>query len=241
LAPHTQGKWNLNEDWTRLLEIAERQYAVVARRQAFECGMTTARLDRCIKQGRLELLLPTVYRMPGSPRTGRQRAMAARLWLGDDARVSHVTAAALLRLDGCTARQLHLTTLRTVRRRAAYAEMQIHRCNAVLPFIDHATVDGIPCTSATRTVIDCAEYLGAEALEVAFESARRMGLTSPRTRRAREALCGSGKPGSAAIGTLLSHQRERKAAAGVGKYRIDLAYDVTQRPDETIDASDSRA
>ena len=249
LAPHTQGKWNLNEDWTRLLEIAERQYAVLARRQALECGMTKAQLDRCIKQGRLELSLPGVYRMPGSPRTGRQRATAATLWLGADARVSHVTAAALLRLDGCTTRQLHLTTPRTVRRHAGHAEMNIHRCRDVLPFIDHATVDGIPCTSATRTVIDCAEYLDAEALEVAFESARRMGLTSPRTLSLRaEALCGRGKPGSAAIRNLIALQREHDPALQyrlevkaerllrahrlptperqfpIGRYRIDLAY-----------------
>ena len=48
-----------------------------------------------------------------------------------------------------------------------------------LPVGDLVAVDGIRCTSATRTIIDCAALLGDEALEAAFEQARRMGLTSP--------------------------------------------------------------
>ena len=76
-----------------------------------------------------------------------------------------------------------------------------------------------------------------------------MGLTSPRALAQRaDALCGRGKPGSAAIRTLLSHQRDGEPALqyrlevktarllrahklpppvrqfAIGKYRIDFAY-----------------
>ena len=69
--------------------------------------------------------------------------------------------------------------------------------------IDRPSSTEFRCTSATRTIIDCAAFLDEEALEVAFESARRMGLTSPRALAQRaEALCGRGRPGSASVRKL---------------------------------------
>jgi very-short-patch-repair endonuclease len=133
--------------------------------------------------------------------------MAACLWLGPDACVSHLTAATLLRLDGCRTSQLHVAVPRAVRRRVEQSIIEIHRVNS-LTQIDRTTVDGIPCTSATRTIVDCAPFLDPEALEVAFESARRMGLTSPHAlARVADRLCGRGRAGSTGIRALLSTQR----------------------------------
>jgi hypothetical protein len=153
------------------------------------------------------VLFPAVYRMSGSPRTGRQRAMAASLWLGKEALISHLTGAVLLKLDRLRTTQLHVTVPRSVRRRVSDPSIVLHRAVA-LPRQDRVVVDGIPCTSATRTILDCAGLLDEEALEIAFESARRMRLTSPTAlaRRA-AALCGSGKAGSTKIRQLLAHQQ----------------------------------
>ena len=41
---------------------------------------------------------------------------------------------------------------------------------------DLAVVDGIPCTSVARTLVDLAEELTAGELREAFENARRRGL-----------------------------------------------------------------
>jgi very-short-patch-repair endonuclease len=81
-------------------------------------------------------------------------------------------------------------------------------------------VDGIQSTNATRTLIDSAPLLDSEQLEVAFESARRMGLTtgSVFARRAHE-LSGKGHAGTAAIRRLLSHQRSGDAAL---QYRLEV-------------------
>jgi very-short-patch-repair endonuclease len=149
-------------------------------------------------------VFPAVYRLPGAVRTGRQRVSAAVLWGGDEAAISHTTAARLLRLDAVTFDQLHLTLPKTLGRRAP--GFVLHRM-ANLPRIDVVTVDGIRCTSATRTIIDCASTLDDEPLESAFEQARRMGLTSPNAlaRRVQE-LCGRGRPGSASIRRLLAAQ-----------------------------------
>ena len=82
----------------------------------------------------------------------------------------------------------------------------LHRM-AALPRCDLISIDGIRCTSATRTIIDCAVLLDDEALEAAFEQVRRMGLTSPAAlaRRAGE-LCGRGRPGSSRVRRLLAVQ-----------------------------------
>ena len=198
---------------------AEQQYGVIERAQAKSLGMTDAQIEHRVKQGRMLRVFPGVYRYAGTPRTGRQRALAACLWLGEDARTSHLTAATLLRLDGCRTRDLHVTVPRSVRRRSKSGNVHIHRA-LVLPTADRTYVDGIPCTSATRTIVDCAALLDDEALEVAFESARRMGLTSPRSLAQRAGvLCGSGKPGSRAIRALLTHQRAGEPAL---QYRLEV-------------------
>jgi len=128
--------------------------------------------------------------------------MAAFLWLGDNAAISHLTAGALLRLDGIRRPALHVTA--TINRIAPFTLHRVQR----LDRIDRVTVDGIPCTSATRTLIDCAALLDDEALEIAFESARRIGLTSAQhlLRRFAE-LGGRGRPGSGKIRELIEHQR----------------------------------
>jgi len=76
-----------------------------------------------------------------------------------------------------------------------------------VPTKDAVVVDGIRCTSATRTIIDCASIMDEEALEDAFEQARRMGLTSVAalSKRASD-LCGRGRPGSARVRDLLLTQ-----------------------------------
>jgi hypothetical protein len=226
--------------------IAESQYGAISRVQALEAGLTEGQLDRLVRNGRLKLVHPRVYRVPGAPVTGRQRAMAATLWLGDESAISHLTSATILRFDGCKTSHLYASVPRSVRCRGE-GDITVHRVKE-LPPIDRVVVDGIACTSATRTLIDCAALLEGEQLEVAFESARRMGLTSPQFLAKRvDALCGRGFTGTRALHELLSHQRpgerslqyrlEVKMArllrtsklapferqVSLGKYRIDFA------------------
>jgi very-short-patch-repair endonuclease len=199
-----------------LLALAETQYGVVARSQAVAIGSTAGQVDRLLRSGRFRLLFPGVYAVSGAPRTGRQRAMAAALWLGDDAAISHLTGATMLRFDGCKTRELWVSVLRDVRRRTN-DDIRIVRV-LQLPSVDRVTIDGIPCTSATRTILDCASRLDREALEVAFESARRMGLTSPDFLARRAAELGV-RAGASAIRELLSHQQPGERSL---QYRLEV-------------------
>jgi very-short-patch-repair endonuclease len=211
---YIDGKWRMND----VFGLAEANYGVVSRAQCLASGLTVAQTENLLRTQRLKPLLPSVYRVAGAPVTGRQRAYAATLWLGEDSAISLLTGGALLRLDGCKTRDLHASVERDNRRRSN-RDVIIHRV-ATLPSVDRVVVDGIRCTSATRTIIDLAAELESESLEVAFESARRMGLTSPQFLAKRFAdLSGRGFAGTRALRELLSHQRPGERSL---QYRLEV-------------------
>jgi very-short-patch-repair endonuclease len=194
----------MNEEERELAALAEQQFGVFARRQASAAGLSEYAITRRVMSDRWEQVFPGVYRLPGSTRTGRQKAMAAVLWAGDASAISHVTAARLLRVGSMTGDRLHLTVPYGVGIRTP--DLAVHHA-PTFPKSDVVVVDGIRCTSATRTIIDCASLLGDEQLETAFEQARRMGLTSGTAlARRTEELCGRGRPGSARVRRLLAAQ-----------------------------------
>jgi very-short-patch-repair endonuclease len=219
------------------MKLAERQYGLVTRDQARN-ELSDSAIDRRLASGRWAVVLPGVYRVVGAPRSEHQHALAVALWAGGP--ISHLSAARLLRLDGCP----HPGGLDvTVNRRTGLSapDVVVHR--ATLPRLDRVTVDGIPCTSATRTLVDCAPLLEGEQLEVAFEHARRMGLTSVDAVAAR---LGRGRAGSAMLRGVLAHAQSRPAESRlevktgrlirgstlpapvsqyrIGRFRVDFAW-----------------
>ena len=223
-------------------ELAESQYGLVTRDQACE-RMSESAVDRRLATGRWAAVHPGVYRIKGAPVTGRQRAMAATLWGGPSAAISHTAAARLLRLDAIKFERLHLT----VDRRGLRSE-SIHIHTGPLTRAGFVRVDGIPCTSATRTLVDCALLVDEEVLETAVEHARRMGLTSI---RAIERQLGRGRPDSAVSDEVLTHTHARPKESRlevklarllrksglpkpepqfeIGKYRVDYAWPAAPR------------
>ena len=189
------------------LRIAERQYGVVTRSQLHAIGLSASQIERRVSARRIELIYPGVYRVVGSVPTSRQRALGACLWLAPEALVSHTTAAALLRLDGVRTTDLHLTVPGDERRGRSRAEVIVHRTTS-LPRRDRREVDGIPCTSAARTLVDISAMVDDEALEAAFESARRMGLTT-HTPVARISDAAGRRNGRAALARVLDHAAAR--------------------------------
>ncbi|HWS47613.1 MAG TPA: hypothetical protein VN636_17260, partial [Acidimicrobiia bacterium] len=177
-------------------ELAEEQYGIVTRAQA-HAYLSDSAIDRRLARRRWIPVFPGVYRVSGAPVTARQRALAVVLWAGKGAVLSHLAAGRLLRLDGIP-RPLWLDV--TVDRSTGLTapEVVVHR--AALVRSDRVVVDGIPCTNAARTLIDCAPFVDAEIIETAFEAARRSGLASVRSVAQRLA---QGRPGSAAMRSVL--------------------------------------
>jgi hypothetical protein len=150
--------------------IAQRQYGVVTRTQLLASGLTERQVDHRVSVGTLERVHPGVYRMPGSFPSARQRAMAVVLHWGDDALLSHGSAAELLRLPAPHDELFHISVPHSVRRCAD--GFVLHRTTSLMR-VDRYVVDGLPCTSPTRTIILLARQLDGEALEHVFEAARR--------------------------------------------------------------------
>ena len=177
--------------------VAERQYGVVTRAQLRE-SLTDKQIHVLLRRD-LERVFSGVFRVAGSYPSARQRAMAACLWCGPSALLSHATGASLLRLSA-SSELLHVSSDESVRRR--HRDVIVHR--STFASRDRVIVDGLPCTSGTRTIIDRAAMLDGEALEDTFEKARRLGLTTKTVLERRvDELCGQGRPGSSQVRELL--------------------------------------
>jgi very-short-patch-repair endonuclease len=156
--------------------LAERQYGVITHAQLTATGLSESQIKRRVAAQRLEILHPNVFRVVGSVRSARQRAKAATLWLGDDALLSFLTSGNILRLDGMRTREVAVTVPLDCRLGRGQSAVTIHR--SFVSRSEYRVVDNLPCTSAARTLVDCAALLDDDALEAAMESARRMGLAT---------------------------------------------------------------
>lgn len=79
----------------RAWELAGRQHGVVARRQLLALGFNSREIEHRVSRGRLHLVMRGVYAV-GWPRlTPKRRWMAAVLACGEEAMLSHRSAAAL--------------------------------------------------------------------------------------------------------------------------------------------------
>ena len=155
---------------------------------------------------RWQALHPGVYRFAGTPGSRQQRLLAAVIVSGEGAVASHRAAAALQRVPGGAWRlEISVPHGRRARRR------DIHVHQARLDHSDVTVVDAIPVTTATRTLIDLASVIPADALEEALDDALRRRLTSVRRLQWRLVQLGTrGRPGSGILRGLIE-AREGKA------------------------------
>ena len=139
--------------------LASRQHAAITVAQALDVGLTRGQVKHRIHNGRYTIAARRVLVVTGAPRTWRQSAAVACLAGPKGTVASHLTAAALLGLLGPPA-VLHVTV--PLRATARTPGATVHRSD--LSPDDVTEIDGIPCTTAARTVIDCAAMMPFDAL-----------------------------------------------------------------------------
>jgi hypothetical protein len=98
-------------------EAAERRHGLITRAQLVQLGMSDAPIQRRIATGVIARVLPNVFRVVGSVPTAAQRQLAACLWLGPSAALSHTSAGMLMRLEGITTSEIHVTVPTPKRRK----------------------------------------------------------------------------------------------------------------------------
>ena len=190
--------------FTQLAARASSQHGVFSRSDARDLDVPRSTLSSAVRQGRFSMLAPGVYVLAGSPDTVMQRIAVAVLSMPALAAVSH-TAAELWGMTHRGIRNIHLVTTRWDR--AERPGVTVHEWLDLLP--DDVTIqDGIPLTSAARTIVD----LGATSkwvVERALEQGIRRDMVAPQD--IERIVARVGRRGRRSVGVIrpLLEQRRR--------------------------------
>jgi hypothetical protein len=155
---------------SRLAEIAARQHGVVTIAQLAECGVDRWAVGRRVRAGRLHRLHRGVYAVGHTALPLRGRWLAAVLASGEDALLSHRSAAALWGMLSTSAPKIDVIVPPGSGRRST-AAIRIRRGSR-----DGTVHHGIPVTSPRCTLDDlAASKLPRWQLRKAGEVAQRLG------------------------------------------------------------------
>ncbi|HSS43489.1 MAG TPA: type IV toxin-antitoxin system AbiEi family antitoxin domain-containing protein [Solirubrobacterales bacterium] len=192
-------------------QLAERQHGVVSRPQLRAIGFSDRAIERAVEAERLYRIFRGTYAVGHSNLGPRGRLRAATLACGEGAVISHRSAGALLGLlDRGPA---VIDVIAPPSRGRKIDGIRFHRVRA--PRGDEVgTVNGIPCTSPARTLVDLAGTVGDWTLRSCFErAAQRKVLDIP----AIEASMDPGRRGNRSLHALIDEWRRAAPIAKKGK------------------------
>ncbi|MGH7502078.1 MAG: endonuclease domain-containing protein [Longimicrobiales bacterium] len=157
-----------------IMKLAARQHGVVARVQLLRAGVQPDLVDHRLRTGRLRRLHRGIYL--AGPLTGPYtREMAAVLACGEHSAVSHRSAAALWQMlpPGQNGKPVEVVLTRG--RGGRMPDIRVRHVHTIRA--DELTVrDGIPITTAARTLYDLAVLAGRRELERALAEALALRL-----------------------------------------------------------------
>jgi Protein of unknown function (DUF559)/Transcriptional regulator, AbiEi antitoxin len=185
--------------------LARRQHGVLTRRDLEELGFSKMAIDHRLETGRLHLISRGVYSVGRPELTPRGRWMAAVLVCGDEAMLSHRSAAQLWGIGYEEGKRIDVTVRR--RREIHRAGLKV-RARPSLGASSFVVRFGIPVTNPIQTLIDLATELEDMRLERAVNEADKRDLVDPETLR--RALDGYvGMPGVRTLRTMLDRHTFR--------------------------------
>lgn len=197
---------SVEDDSHRVSELAEAQYGVVARRQLLGLGVTRSMVETRLRRGTLVALHPGVYAVGHRQLRREGRWLAAVLWAGPHAALSHCEAAALHGLRSSGRSRTDVTTVRRMRRATG---VDPHH-TAVLDDRDVVTVERIPVTTVERTLVDLADLLPRDQLARALREAEHLRVVDVRAiREAMQRVRTRKGCGHAALDAVLEEHRRR--------------------------------
>lgn len=185
----------------RLRELAKRQWGVFSRAQLRRCGFSDAGIARAVARGWLVRVHPGVYALGHDRLPIEGRLVAALLHAGPGSALSHMTAAWWWGVVETAPRVIHISS---GHRRRPRRGLRLHLPRALEPTF-HRT---LPVTSVPRTLLDLAASLRFDDLRRAVAEADYRNLLDA---TAVIAVCGPGRPGSAALRSALKAHLPRLA------------------------------
>lgn len=189
-----------------MLELAGEHHGLVRGDLLSAIGVDRSALSRLTAAGVLEPFFGRgIRRVAGGEVTPHQRLLAAVWASGPGAAASHRAAAWLWGLDPVTRLVVDVSVPRGAGHRPK--EVVLHHASDLVAGTV-TTVDGIPVTEPTLTLVDLAAVVGGDELEQAFDSALRQGLTSVARAEARLRRSGRrGRNGAAGFRALVEGRR----------------------------------
>lgn len=154
-----------------LADIARAHHQLIRADLAAREGVSRDALERRVAAGLLDHIDRDLFRISASDRSWHQRSLAAVWMQGPTALLSRRAAVRLWRLDGIPQGPIEVLTERWTRRQRR-PDVKVHETKQLLA-IDRAEVEGIPCTSVVRTLLDCAGVLHAFRAGQLLEDALR--------------------------------------------------------------------
>ncbi len=167
---------------------------MVARSQLLELGLSTATISEWVAKGRLHRIHPRVYAVGHPALDLRGRMIAALLYAGPGAALSHQTAGFHYQLLPTQPKLIHV---RTPRDRRSRSEVAVHTTRE-LQRVRH---NGLPVTTVESTLLDLAATLSFGDLRRALAEADFRRVLDVAAIRAE---LGRGKRGAAALRQALS-------------------------------------
>ena len=187
-----------------LAAIARGQRGVFTMAQGLACGFPRTTLTTRASHGMYETIYPGVYGMAGSEDSWHRGSLAAVLSTVAPSGASHRTAAHLWGMISHRPETIEVVTVR--HRRLVRQDFTVHESKDLTPS-DIVLVDGIPTTTATRTVVD----LGASAppwmVERCLDSGLRKKLFT--AWQVRCFIATVARPGRTGVGTIRPLVEER--------------------------------
>lgn len=168
--PRIGGEINTPHAERVIRAFAARQHGVVSKRQLLAAGLSPKMIERRCAAGRLIPVHRGVYAVGHASLRREGLWLAAVLAAGPGAALSHRDAATLHGLLHGNAPRIDVTT--PGQRRVPGVRIHARR---VLDAKDMITVQGIPTTTISRTLVDLAEVLPHQRLRKALEEADRAG------------------------------------------------------------------
>jgi hypothetical protein len=211
--------------WDELTTYTTTHHGVVGVDAAATMGISQGQLTAFLRAGRLERVANEVYVIAGAADSWHRRAMIATASSAGWA--SHRTAAALWQLDGFDQGEIEVLTPKGRRRerRHSWVVHETRRFRGV----DLAEVDGIPCTTVARTILDLPGVVHPFAVAQALDTACRRwpGMLDTIGQRFRE-LGGRGRPGARLMRTMLEERigAGRFAQSGFERRALSLVRSV---------------
>jgi very-short-patch-repair endonuclease/predicted transcriptional regulator of viral defense system len=155
----------------RVVELAERQHGSFSLPQLLELGYTASAVRKRCSAGHLHRIYRGVYALvPRKLLSVKGRCMAAILACGEGALLSHRSAADLLDLRATQRARIDVTVPNRTTHK--HLGIDLHRSTTLSPEHDITEVDGIPCTSVSRTIADLAAVTRLRDVEKTLDQAQ---------------------------------------------------------------------